>query len=62
MTSYDHVKTKHKFGTQEIGDAFAMTLSKLIHANDLLSELRWEDVGQLRTNIFLKRLFLAFDS
>ena len=57
MTSYDHVKTKHKFGTQEIGDAFAMTLSTLIHANDLLSELLREDVRQLRTNVFRKRFF-----
>ena len=62
MTSYDNLENVHKFGIEEIGDAFAMTLSKLMHANDLLSELRWEDVGQLCTNVFTKRLFLAFNS
>ena len=55
------MKTTHKFGTREIRDAFAMTLSMLIHANDLLSELLWEDVSQLRTNVF-HNIFKAFDS
>ena len=62
MTSYDNLENVHKFAIEEIGDAFAMTLSTLMHANDWLSELRWEDVGQLRTNVFTKGLFLAFYS
>ena len=57
MTSYDNLENVHKFGIEEIGDAFAMTLSTLTHANDLLSELLWEDVSQLRTNVFRKRFF-----
>lgn len=62
MTSYDNLENVHKFGNEEIGDASAMTLSTLMHANDLLSDLRWQDVGQLRTNVFTPKLFLAFDS
>jgi len=64
VTVDDYAEMMHKFMVEEgSADIVAVRMAQgLIHENEDVTEIRWEDNGEIVTNVFLKQDGLAWRS
>ena len=64
VTVDDYVEMMHRFMLEKgSADIMAARINQsLIHENEDVTELRWEDNGEIVTNLFLKKEGLAWRS